>query len=170
MPAALYRHALTLISTGQCATAMAYLNRSIIIGHLLSRALMTWMLLDCRYGQYVLDRQYRYGALSVTQDGAKALALYQLAAAQNFDEAQYGLGLMYYQGYSVAKDYAEALRLFQLAAAQGHPQALFQVAECHERGRGGVPKNVAEAIRWYRRAQAAGYCYAAEKLQRLCAE
>jgi hypothetical protein len=41
------------------------------------------------------------------------------------------------------------------AAAQGLYVALFFVAECHELGLG-VAADVAEAIRWYRRARAAG--------------
>jgi TPR repeat protein len=54
--------------------------------------------------------------------------------------------------------------LFQLAAAQGHPRALFNVARCYEEGRG-VPENKAEAIRWYRRALAAGNSLAANSLR-----
>ena len=100
-------------------------------------------------------------------DNAQAVALYRLAAAQNFDWAQYSLGGMYYQGHGVAEDLAEALRLYQLAAAQGHPVALFNVAVFHELGQGGIRKNKAEAIRWYRRAQAAGNPDAVAKLRRL---
>jgi TPR repeat protein len=109
----------------------------------------------------------KYGLGGVALDHAQAVALYRLAAAQNLDDAQYGLGFMYYYGYSVVKDHAEALRLYQLAATQGHPEALKWVAHCHERGYG-VPKN--KAIHWYRRAQAAGYHSAADALQRLVAE
>ena len=119
-----------------------------------------------RYGQWVLSLFYQYGVGGVAQDYAQALALFRLAAAQNFDEAQNNLGKMYDVGQGVAQDKAEALRLYQLAAAQGHPIALFNVAHFHELGRG-VPKNKAEAIRWYRRAQAAGYPYAADALWRL---
>jgi len=124
--------------------------------------------LGSRYGQHVLGLFYRYGGGGVAEDYAQALALYRLAAAQNFGGAQFSLGSMYYLGRGVAEDVAEALRLFQLAAAQGHPAALFWVAFCHERGRG-IPENKAEAIRWYRRALAAGYCGAAAELRRLCA-
>jgi hypothetical protein len=121
-----------------------------------------------RYGQYVLGVLYQYGGGGVAQDGAQALALFRLAAAQNLDEAQNDLGYMYYQGCGdgVAQDHAEALRWYQLAAAQGHTQAMYCVAFCHECGYG-VPKNVEEAIRWYRRAQAAGHPYTAAKLLRL---
>jgi TPR repeat protein len=119
-----------------------------------------------RYGQSVLGLFYQCGVGGVAQDYAQALALYRLAAAQNFDGAQNSLGWMYAQGYGVARDFAEALRLYQLAAAQGHPWALYYVAYCHEVGRG-VRKNKAEAIRWYRRAQAAGDPDAADALYRL---
>ena len=70
--------------------------------------------------------------------------------------------------FVATRNEAEALRLYQLAAAQGDPSALYAVAECHELGLLGVTADVAEAIRWYRRSQAAG-CYDAEcKLLWLC--
>ena len=52
--------------------------------------------------------------------------------------------------------FTEALRLYQLAAAQGEPQALYEVAACHDNGKG-ARQNRAEAVLWYRRAQAAGH-------------
>jgi TPR repeat protein len=119
-----------------------------------------------RYGQHVLGWFYRCGAGGVAQDYAQALALYQLAAAQNLDLAQFCLGRMHCYGEGVAQDFAEALRLYQLAAAQGHPSVLFYVAFCHDYGEG-VAANKDEAIRWYRRAQAAGHPQAAAALQRL---
>jgi hypothetical protein len=42
-----------------------------------------------------------------------------------------------------------------IAAAQGHPSALYNVGQCHEHGYS-VAADVAEAVHWYRRAQAAG--------------
>jgi TPR repeat protein len=122
-----------------------------------------------RYGLYMLGALHQLGVGGVAQDDAQALALFRLAAAQNFDGAQYGLGYMYTRGFGVAQDHAEALRLYQLAAAQGHPPALYWVAAYHLEGQG-VPENKAEAIRWFRRAQAAGDPDAAWALQRLVAE
>ena len=107
-----------------------------------------------KYGQYLLSWFHRSGAGGVVRDYTQALSLLRLAAAQNFDGAQYSLGCMYDFGHGVAQDHAEALRLYQLAVAQGHPIAMRMVANCYELGRG-VLKNKAEAIRWYRRAQAA---------------
>ena len=121
-----------------------------------------------RYGQFVLGLFYQYGRGGTAQDRAQALALYRLAAAQNLDVAQCGLGYMYYEGDGVAKDYAEALRLYQQAAAQGYATALFNVALCYERGLG-VSKNNVEAVLWYRRAQAAGESYAKDALRRFSA-
>ena len=120
-----------------------------------------------RYGQHALGQLqlYYYGARGVAVDYAQAYALFRRAAAQNLGVAQLSLGYLY-EGRGVAQGYAEAHRLFQLAAAQGHPQALFNVAAYHELGPG-VRKNKAAAIRWYRRAQAAGHSDAAGELQRL---
>ena len=85
-----------------------------------------------RYGQYVLGRLYHHGAGGVAQDYAQALAFYRLAAAQNLDDAQYSLGVLYYVGLGVAQDYAEALRWYKLAAAQGDMHALYWADFCHE--------------------------------------
>ena len=121
-----------------------------------------------RYGQNTLGLLYKYCLGGVAQDYAQAVALYRLAAAQNLDDAQFSLGLMYYSRLGVAQDHDEALRLFRLAAAQGHPTALYNIAVCHMDGLG-VDINEAEAIRWYRRAQAAGHLGAALNLQMLLA-
>jgi TPR repeat protein len=119
-----------------------------------------------RYGLYMLGALHQLGVGGVAWDDAQAVALFRLAATQNFDGAQYGLGYMYSRGFGVDRDHAVALRLFQLAAAQGHPEAMYMVANCHEYGRG-VRKNEVEAIHWYRRAQAAGHPDAADALQKL---
>jgi hypothetical protein len=92
----------------------------------------------------------------------------RLAAAQGLDEAQYQLGIMYDNGFGVVLDDAEALRWHQIAAAQGYPEAFFSVAVNHEGNDvDSVCDATVEAIRWYRRAQAAGDSFASEELQRL---
>jgi TPR repeat protein len=121
-----------------------------------------------RYGQCVLGRLCHDGAGGVARDNAQALAFYQLAAAQNLDEAQSSLGEMYNEGDGVAQDHVQALRLYQIAASQGHPESMYWVALCYEIG-SGVIKNKAEAIRWYERAHAAGHPLATTFLQRLVA-
>jgi TPR repeat protein len=119
-----------------------------------------------RYGQLALGVFYRHSGAGVAHDYAQALALFRLAAAQNFDLAQCSLAWMYANGHGVARDRAEALRLFQLAGAQGHPEGLFTVACCYEDG-SGVRRDWDKAISWYMRAQAAGDPCAADALKRL---
>jgi TPR repeat protein len=219
MPAALYRHALVLVSSGQCATAMIRLNQNIFRGHLPSRALKAWMLLDgregvaknydkaiilaregvrlgchhclgvlaccyhyqgnrrdcgirqkamrslelahkssdtgSRYGQYALGKFLRDGIGGQEKKINQAVALFQLAADQGLDRAQFELGLAFH-----AQDRAEALRWYQLAAAQGHPEAMYGVAYCYDKGEG-VAVNYTEAIWWLQRAQAAN-CFIAQ--------
>jgi TPR repeat protein len=217
MPAALYQHALALVSTGQCAAAMVHLNRANPRGHLPSHALKAHMLLQgregvakdcnaafelveegsrlgCHHCQGVMANCYLFGD-GIRADAARSLelaressgkgsrygqhflglvcrnsegriALYRLAAAQNFDEAQYDLGGMYHSGISIEQNNTLALRWYQLAAAQGHPGALYMVAFYHEFGKG-VRRDWDEAICWYKRAKKAGHPCAADALKRL---
>jgi len=119
-----------------------------------------------KYGQCMLGDLYRFGEGGVAQDYAAAVAQYRLAAAQDYDQAQNCLGLIYHMGLGVAQDRAEALRWFKLAAAQGLGGALNNVGACYEHG-WSVAADRVEAIRWYKRAAAAGWHAAADKLKRL---
>ena len=212
-----------LCASGQCAAAAVALKLAVDLGHLPSRALMAWMLLDgregvakdeyaafklvdegarlgchhcqgvmarcywggfgcvryhalsvklaressesgSRYGQCMLGWLYWHGSGGLAQDFTQALALYRLGAAQNIDEAQLSLGYINYDGVGrVVQDHVEALRWFKLAAAQGHPKALYWVAYCYENSKG-VDIDMAKAITWYKRAQAAGDLRAKWKL------
>jgi TPR repeat protein len=113
-----------------------------------------------RYGQYALGlhthhEKYGKSRQLLAQNDAQAAALYRLAAVQGLGEAQAKLGDMHRNGEGVARDHSERLRWLLLAAAQGLTDAMFSVAICYERKRIGVEADVAEAIRWCRRAQAA---------------
>ena len=75
--------------------------------------------------QYELARLYEKG-LGVAPDGARALALYRAAAAQDYPDAVNDLGFLTYQGgLGLASDKAAALALFGRAADLRQPQALF---------------------------------------------
>ena len=108
-----------------------------------------------RYGQYTLALLHDRSRGKITRDVAKAVAFYQLASAQGLDAAQCELGNTLIRGRVVARNYAEGLRLCHLSAAQGYTRAFNSIAECHESG-WGVAADASEAIRWYRRAEAAG--------------
>ncbi len=62
---------------------------------------------------------------------------------------------------------AIAFHWFQLAAAQGNPTAEYNLALAYERGEG-VPKDSAEAEKWYTKAAESGVPYAAMADRRDC--
>ena len=124
--------------------------------------------LGSRYGQYTLAKLHRSNVMGLVQDYAQVVAFYRLAVQQGLDAAQLELGYMYRMGKSVVKDDAEAKWLYQLAADQGYPEALYEVAYCHENGYGVTVVDEAEAIHWYRLAQAAGNTKATYRLRMLC--
>ena len=77
-----------------------------------------------------------------------ALTIWQPLAEAGDAESQYGLGMMYGNGFGVAMDDALALKWYGLASEQGHPGALCDLAVMHQNG-WGVPINEPEAIRLY---------------------
>ena len=124
-----------------------------------------------KYGQCALGYLYNvfHGGGNYLLDLPAAIVHLRLAAAQGYDVAQYRLGVMYRDGTGVARDHAEAMRLFKLAAAQGLVWAMVPVGFYYELGTRQVynlPSDKDEAIRWYRRALAAGDGFAAVRLQR----
>jgi hypothetical protein len=59
---------------------------------------------------------------------------WRAAAAQGLAQAQYALGIMFYEGRGVAQSDVEATRWYRKAADQGHAQA--QYAPYIRRGEG----------------------------------
>jgi TPR repeat protein len=101
--------------------------------------------------QFELAKLFEQG-LGVAPDPARALQLYQQAAAQDYADAINDLGFLTYQGsLGLAPDVPAALALFQRAADLRHPQAQFNVAALIDDGK--IPGRGAE--------DAAGYLYAA---------
>ena len=93
---------------------------------------------------------YYWGKGGVAQDHAAAVSQFQLAAARC--GAEHWLGLLYRLRWGIAHDDAVALRWLKLVAAQGLSETLHRVDHlCCS-----VAAGNAEAIRWYKRAQAAG--------------
>jgi hypothetical protein len=107
-----------------------------------------------RYGQCTLAYFYDIRNRHVEQNYTKALELYQLSVAQNFDAAQNNLGYMYEKGFGVTQDYSEACQLYQIAATQGCPVAMFNFATLYHQGQGGVEDDD-KVIYWMKRSQAA---------------
>lgn len=116
--------------------------------------------------QNKLGTMYETGS-GVTQDKAEAVRLYKLAADKGNVLAQLNLGYAYEVGQGVAQDKAEAARLYRLAAEQGNAIAQGNLAFFYESGIGGLPKDTAQAIEWYRRAAQQNSDRAVKELRRL---
>ena len=93
-----------------------------------------------------------------TQDAEKNpsfVQLVELAEQGEEAEAQYSLGLMYFQGKDVAQDYAKAREWFEKAAQQGHVKAQYNLGLMYDHGKGGA-QDYAKAREWYEKAAQQG--------------
>ena len=83
-----------------------------------------------------------------SMDYDTALAVWQPLADSGDAGSQYGLGMMYGNGFGVAMDDALALKWYGQAAEQGHAGAQCNLAIMYQNG-WGVPLNEEEATRYY---------------------
>jgi len=84
--------------------------------------------------------------------GPLPVALLQEAAAAKYPPAVYALANWHLHGKGVKRDYKKAVELLKMAAAKKHPAAEYDLAVSYELGKGGLPKDPAAALIWYRRA------------------
>jgi len=90
--------------------------------------------------------------------GAKydiALKEFKPLAEDGVADAQFNLGLMYYNGYGVLKDSPKAAHWYRLASEQGNGGAQLKLGLMYRSGNG-VPKDAAEAVSWLRLAAEQG--------------
>jgi len=83
-----------------------------------------------------------------SMDYETALAIWQPLAESGDAGGQYGLGMMYGNGFGVDMEDALALKWYSLAAEQGHAGAQYNLAIMYQNG-WGVPLNEEEAARYY---------------------
>ena len=88
-------------------------------------------------------------------DYQTALAEWQPLAEDGYADAQFGLGLMFANGFGVTLNDDQALKWYHLAADQGHAQAQCNIAVMFANG-WGVPQSNEEAFKWYSLAAEAG--------------
>jgi len=97
-----------------------------------------------------------------------ALAEWQPLAEEGDAGSQFGLGLLYANGFGVEFDNDQALKWYQLAADQGHGEAQCNLAVMHANG-WGVPQNDAEAFKYYNLAAEQGITQAQISLAKMYA-
>jgi hypothetical protein len=175
----LYKKGLAFVATGQCATAMVQLGRSIKNGHLPSRALKAWLLINgregvakdwngafelaeegtrlgCHHCKGVMASCYKFG-YGIQRDAARSLKLARESSGKGSRYGQCALGVWYLNGEgSVALDYAQAIALLWLAAVQNFDWAQCMLGYMCLRGLG-VAKDYAEALRLFQLAAAQGH-------------
>ena len=94
-------------------------------------------------------------------DFSTALKEWKPLAEQGNAYAQFGLGVMYWNGNGVLQDYAEALKWYRLSAEQGNDYAQSNLGAMYQFGSGVLQDNLA-AHMWYNIASANGYKKAGE--------
>ena len=89
-------------------------------------------------------------------DYATALAEWQPLAEEGDRSGQFGLGLLYANGWGVDLNDNEALKWYGLAAAQGHAEAAYNLGVMSANG-WGVAQSDEQAYKWYSQAAALGF-------------
>ncbi len=91
--------------------------------------------------------------------------LHALAEKGNM-EAQYNLGVAYFNGIGVEQNEAHAVLLWRKVARQGHVEAQYNLGFAYATGNG-VPRDLFEAVYWWREAARQGDRKARIALDRL---
>ncbi len=110
------------------------------------------------------DAQRGYDAYNST-DYETALSIWQPLAEAGDADSQYGLAMMYGNGFGVDMNDALAVKWYALAAEQGHAGAQCDLAVVYQNG-WGVPVNEQEAVRLYTLAAEQGVAEAMTALGR----
>ncbi|MCN7433990.1 sel1 repeat family protein, partial [Escherichia coli] len=61
---------------------------------------------------------------------------YEKAAEQNFANAQFNLGMLYYKGEGVKQNFRQAREWFEKAASQNQPNAQYNLGQIYYYGQG----------------------------------
>ena len=92
---------------------------------------------------------------STSKPAADPIAELKTAADAGDKEAQYNLGMRYYEGNGVTKNMSTAFQYLKPLADAGYTKAYFPVADMYHRGQG-VAKDRDAAEKWYQKAADAG--------------
>ena len=102
-------------------------------------------------------------------DYGKAYSIFEELALENDSPAQYGLGVMYYEGQGVKQDYLKAKEWYEKAAMQGYSDAQLNLGLMYVQGQG-VNVDKFKAYELWLKAAKQGNSNAQENLDMLCKE
>jgi hypothetical protein len=94
------------------------------------------------------------------------VAVVRKSDEQGHAQAQFNLGVCYYNGEGVRKDAEKAAEWYRKAAEQGYAAAQFALSACYNSGEG-VPRDMGQAVVWLRKAAEQGHAKAQRVLLRL---
>ena len=172
IPATFYQHALTLVATGQCDTAMVYLKRAITKGHLPSRALMSFMLcqkngnLKCDTAIELAKEGIRLGchhcagvmAYNCWSSVRPRTLFVEMARMSSLKGSRYGhltIGIFYEMGIKGFEDnFTQAIPFYRQAAEKGLSEAQFRLGHCCPLI---IGKDTTEALLWFQLAADQGH-------------
>lgn len=102
------------------------------------------------------------------KDLGKAVEYYKRALKLGNPIAANNLGNLYLMGNGVPLDHKEGVRLIQLAAEQGYSTAQHNIAGILDKGKFGVPVDLAASASWYKKAADNGVLQAAYEYGAKC--
>lgn len=104
------------------------------------------------------EEQFRRGlTFAHDRNFVEAAKWYRLAAEKGHAEAQFLLGVQFFEGLGVKKDEVEATRWYRKAAEQGHAQGQYSVGVILADDDHCDAKQKAEAVQWFRKAAIQGH-------------
>lgn len=112
-------------------------------------------------GAHRLALLYAEGAEGVPRNDARALELFERAAASGHRRAQINAGTMYFRGQGTARDLIRARAWLEKAAAQDDPYALYALGRAMDEVQGAAMADPVRAADLYRRAAQRGHPLAA---------
>ncbi len=112
-------------------------------------------------GAHRLALLYAQGADGIPRDDARALALFEKAAAAGHVRAEINAGMLYFYGRGTAKDLVRARAWLEKAAASNDPYALYALGRAMEESDGAAMADPVRAADLYKRAALQGHTFAA---------
>jgi TPR repeat protein len=89
----------------------------------------------------------------------RAVKWFKTAAEKGHVQAQFNLGLSYFNGDGAPENKTEAVKWFQKAADQGDPRAQLFLGVAYYLGQG-APKNKIESLNWFQKPADQGHASA----------
>jgi hypothetical protein len=112
-------------------------------------------------GAHRLALVFAEGTGGTPRDDARALALFEKAAAAGHHRAQINVGTLYFRGQGTPRDLVRARAWLEKAAAQEDPYALYALGRAMDESEGQAMADPVRAADLYRRAAQLGHPLAA---------